>query len=144
VRIFHYHPDTRAFLGEGEAGESPLEPGAFLIPAHATDQAPPNPGPNQVPVFDGAAWSLVSLPDPPAPPPEPTAEELEAAAWAALRQERDCRLVACDWTQLPDVVERGTLTVDQVVAWKAYRKALCDLPENAVDPLNPPWPAPPV
>jgi hypothetical protein len=63
-------------------------------------------------------------------------------AMAALRLERDRRLLLCDWTQLPDV----PLSQNQVLQWRAYRKALRDTPEavqaqgwdGAVD-----WPVPP-
>ena len=46
-------------------------------------------------------------------------------AMTALRTERDRRLLACDWTQLPDV----PLSQSQVLAWRSYRKALRDTPE---------------
>jgi hypothetical protein len=63
-------------------------------------------------------------------------------AMTALRFERDRRLMACDWTQLPDV----PLAAYEVAQWRAYRKALRDIPEavqsqgwsGAVD-----WPTPP-
>lgn len=63
-------------------------------------------------------------------------------AMAALRFERDSRLMMCDWTQLPDV----PLTPAVVAQWRAYRKQLRDVPElveslgwdGAVN-----WPTPP-
>ena len=63
-------------------------------------------------------------------------------AMAALRVNRDSRLLACDWTQLPDV----PLAAYEVARWRTYRKALRDIPEavqaqgwsGAVD-----WPTPP-
>jgi len=63
-------------------------------------------------------------------------------AMAALRTERDRRLLSCDWTQLPDV----PLSQSQVMQWRAYRQALRNIPEavqaqgwdGAVD-----WPTPP-
>ena len=61
------------------------------------------------------------------------------AAWAALRAERDGRLAATDWTQLPD----APLTVEQVAAWRTYRQQLRDLPANTADPRNPIWPTRP-
>lgn len=60
-----------------------------------------------------------------------------AKALAAIRSERDARLRACDWTQLPDV---PTVTSD---AWKPYRQALRDMPESVADPFNPVWPLTP-
>lgn len=58
------------------------------------------------------------------------------AAWDAFRRERNARLSASDWTQVPDA------PVDRT-AWAAYRQALRDLPDNTTDPRNPVWPVPP-
>ena len=58
-------------------------------------------------------------------------------AMAALRQERNAKLAASDWTQGRDV----TLSNDD--AWKSYRTALRDLPANTSDPANPTWPEEP-
>lgn len=63
-------------------------------------------------------------------------QRTELAAWAALRVERDRRLTASDWTQLPDA------PVDQA-AWAAYRTALRALPDTTSDPYAPVWPVPP-
>jgi hypothetical protein len=62
-----------------------------------------------------------------------TVEEL----WFSVRAERDMRLAATDWTQLPDVplATRNT--------WTTYRQALRDVTRQA-DPLKITWPAPPV
>tara|TARA_R100000700_G_scaffold37257_1_gene47245 strand:+ start:15017 stop:15310 length:294 start_codon:yes stop_codon:yes gene_type:complete len=57
-------------------------------------------------------------------------------AWEELRQERNEKLQASDWTQSRDV----TLSNDD--EWKAYRSALRDLPETT-DPANPDWPKEP-
>lgn len=137
--VLHYDPATGELLGASEAQESPLEPGVYLIPAHATDQAPPEAGPDQIVRFVGGTWVVEARPSPPPPPPEPTPEELDAAAWARLRAERDRRRAASDWTQLPDVPMDPALRA----AWTEYRQALRDLPANTVDPFNPKWPVPP-
>lgn len=60
-----------------------------------------------------------------------------AKAMAQLRAQRDERLRACDWTQLPDVPEPTRL------AWLTYRQALRDLPDTTIDPFAPIWPTPP-
>lgn len=41
MKIYHYHEKTGLLLGEGMADPSPLEPGNWLIPAHATNVEPP-------------------------------------------------------------------------------------------------------
>lgn len=51
---------------------------------------------------------------------------------------RNALLVACDWTQMPDV----PLTEQQKLAWSAYRQALRDFPATC-DKTNPVWPVPP-
>ena len=65
--------------------------------------------------------------------------EKEARAWASLRTERDRRLAATDWTQLPDV----PLTAEQRAAWQQYRQALRDVPEQPGAPWDVVWPEPP-
>lgn len=62
-----------------------------------------------------------------------------AARWAALRAERNRRIAACDWTQMPD----APLTDAQRKAWAAHRQALRDLPKATKDPAAPVWPKPP-
>lgn len=56
--------------------------------------------------------------------------ELDSAALRErLRFERDQRLYASDWTQLPD----APLTSKQKTAWQTYRQALRDIPANNAD-----------
>jgi hypothetical protein len=70
--------------------------------------------------------------DPPLPP--------EADVLTDLLQQRNNKLAASDWTQMPDV----PLTDEQVTAWREYRQALRDWPETVTDPWNPPpFPKPP-
>jgi hypothetical protein len=49
-----------------------------------------------------------------------------AEAMDALRAVRNGRLVACDYTQLPDV----NLTPAQVEAWRIYRQELRDITDG--------------
>jgi len=58
MKIYHYHRDTEEYWGEGEAHESPLEPGIFLVPAYATELEPPITGENEVAVFENGAWEI--------------------------------------------------------------------------------------
>jgi homoserine kinase len=96
-------------------------------------------------LLDGEAWieghydnktkrivggSVVDIPQ-----SELDAEEIKRA-WANLKQDRKARLVASDWTQVPDA------PVDRE-AWAVYRQQLRDLPKNTTDPRNPVWPTPP-
>lgn len=76
--IHNYHPVTAEYLGPGIADESPLEPGEFLIPAHATTSTPPEEQAGFVRRFVNGAWgySPVEEPDaPPTPDPEPYVPE---------------------------------------------------------------------
>lgn len=57
--------------------------------------------------------------------------------WPLVRAERDRRLAASDWTQLPDV---PLLTKE---AWAVYRQALRDVTIQP-DPFNIVWPESPI
>jgi len=63
-------------------------------------------------------------------------EDHKAMLWSQLRTERNRRLAASDWTQLPDA------RVDKEV-WVEYRQKLRDLPGETQDPASPEWPPPP-
>jgi hypothetical protein len=60
----------------------------------------------------------------------------EQTEWTLVRAERDRRLLASDWTQLPD----SPLSTKQ--AWAVYRQALRDITLQP-DPFNIVWPVPP-
>ena len=57
--VYNYNPDTGEYLGPETAYESPMEPGVYLIPAHATTIAPPEADAGHVAVFADGAWTLV-------------------------------------------------------------------------------------
>lgn len=83
MKIYRYDADGWP-VGEGDADESPLEPGVFLIPAGATQHAPPAPRKGKRVRFDGAGWAVEAIPAPPAPPAK-TAEELRAEEVSAAQ-----------------------------------------------------------
>ena len=56
--LYHYHPTTFELLGASPTDENPMRPGEYLIPAHATDAAPPGAGDHEVAVFVDGAWAL--------------------------------------------------------------------------------------
>ena len=60
-----------------------------------------------------------------------------ARALAELREQRNALLAASDWTQLPDAPTANA------AAWRLYRQALRDLPEQTVYPDAPQWPTAP-
>lgn len=57
--VYHYAPDTGLFVGATAAEESPLEPGVHLIPAFATEVAPPSTHEREALVFIGGSWTTV-------------------------------------------------------------------------------------
>lgn len=59
--IFHYHPETGIYVGQGFADPSPFRPNEWLIPASATIIAPPNPQDGYVAVFNVAdeLWEMI-------------------------------------------------------------------------------------
>jgi hypothetical protein len=70
---------------------------------------------------------------------DPNLTEEQKLAW--ILQERDVRLAASDWTQLPDVIALH----DDVwlTNWRVYRQALRNLPDT-LDINNPVYPVPPL
>lgn len=69
---------------------------------------------------------------------EASAEELAdrvSSQWTVVRRDRNSKLTACDWTQLPDAPVSSS-------AWAAYRQALRDITDQS-DPFNITWPVEP-
>ena len=54
---------------------------------------------------------------------------------AGVRAERNTRIADCDWRVLPDVLNGE--------AWRVYRQALRDVPEQAGFPADVVWPVAP-
>ncbi|MEF2146635.1 MAG: hypothetical protein V3573_14410 [Desulfovibrionaceae bacterium] len=62
MQIYYYHRATGEFLGVGKADPSPLEPGAFLIPANATTTPAPMPVNGKVRVWGNGVWTYQNVP----------------------------------------------------------------------------------
>lgn len=58
--IYNINHNTGEFVSTGEADESPLEPGVWLIPADAVTEEPPKAGEREVPVYKDGKWELAS------------------------------------------------------------------------------------
>ena len=93
MKIYHYHIETGAFLGEGVADQSPLEPGVWLIPAQATIQRPPDIEEGEHAIWTGERWEVQPIPEPASEPslkpgPMTPEQKLEAVGLsvADLRQ----------------------------------------------------------
>ena len=59
MKIYNYHPATGEYISTSDADKSPLEKDVYLVPANATDIAPPNVIENQVACFKDGAWALL-------------------------------------------------------------------------------------
>ena len=66
-------------------------------------------------------------------------ELIDAQPLEELREERNKRISACDWTQLPNVPLPGAKKYE----WETYRQALRDITQTTEDPSNPVWPIQP-
>ncbi|MDF1652600.1 tail fiber assembly protein [Pseudomonas aeruginosa] len=69
-------------------------------------------------------------------PPDVLSAALLDQAWGLIRAERDRRIAATDYTQMPD----SPLTAEQRQAFAAYRQALRDIPQDHDSPDAVAWP----
>lgn len=130
--VYSFDPASLEFVGVAEAFESPLEPGVFLLPANATEIAPPDfDKAVQICTFNGTAWTVRARPEPdPVPPLTP--EEVRAALAADLLKERTLLLADSDWLVIrhQDEVLSGvapTLTAADLAALLKFRQELRDI-----------------
>lgn len=124
-----YHLDeTGRYICEGTADPDPMQPGKYLVPRNAVTTPIPADklqkywhwqwtGRKWIPQYDHA---------------------LHAAHIERVRHERNQRLYACDWTQLPD----AKLSVYEVFGWQKYRQQLRDITALPEFP-NVEWPVQP-
>lgn len=92
MTIYHYDPVTFDFIAPGLADKSPLEEDVFLIPAHATDTAPPlfDPVTHTCRFIDGR-WVVAEIPQS-EPEPEPSLADRQSAVWNKIKAERSARM----------------------------------------------------
>jgi len=105
------------YVGITVADQDPLDSTNWLIPAGCVETEPPTITDSQLAKWDGAKWSVETIPVV-EPDPEPIAPEV------LVRAERDGLLMNSDWTQVDDS------PVDKS-AWATYRQALRDLPAQS-------------
>lgn len=76
-----------------------------------------------------------------AKPQSAKSAEAEAQAWRTLRADRHERLSR--QVDTINAVRWDGMTGQQRTAWKRYRQALLDMPENTTNPASPVWPEKP-
>lgn len=108
-KIYNYHPDTGAFLSEGTADPSPLDPPdeetgepVWMVPNNATTIAPPMPMEGNVRIFRNGAWGYIK---PNAP--DDISEEPHGPSIDDVANERDIRLTADIAYNFGEEDERG-------------------------------------
>ena len=78
-----------------------------------------------------------------APYVPPTQEQLDEQAAAAIRSERNRKLVAEVDPIAGNALRWASLTAEQQQAWAVYRQALLDVPQQDGFPHNVSWPSKP-
>jgi hypothetical protein len=130
MKIYHYDSLTGAFAGTSEADPNPRRSGSFLIPAFATEVAPPSTSDKQFASWNVSEWEVKDIPE-----PEPVKEpEKPKLTWDQIRAQRNILLSQTDWIFAPDV----TLKNEQ--AWLKYRQSLRDIPQTFSTPEEVVWP----
>lgn len=115
----------------------PLEPDKFLIPGGCVEAVPKDPIPlGYVAIWDRETRDFVVIPDPYKILKDKFVSPRQKLSDQA-REVRNQLLAESDWTQLADTPSNIKK------AWKAYRQALRDLPEQEGFPNNIKWPMAP-
>ena len=114
--IYHYHPETNQLMGADMADPSPLEPGTWLIPAHATEAEPPEAAEGKTRHFVDGAWQYQDVPVP-EPVPEPVPQppnpkyvgiEFQGVMCSAMKTDQDGLLAVLVASQLQGTAFKPT------------------------------------
>ena len=124
--MYHFSPTTRQFYVQGIHRHIPDDAVSVAGELHAQFMAAQSRGDFNT-IRNG---QLIAI-----EPPTPEAAALAAAA----RRRRDAGLAGTDWTQLAD----SPLLKTQREAWKKYRQALRDIPQQKAFPTAIDWPKQP-
>ncbi len=135
--VYAYNQNTGEFVGTDTAFPDPLTPGNFLIPAGATQVAPPPFLAGHITKYVNGEWVQEEVVKPIPTPIQPNSED-ELALIA--RRERNIKLAESDWTQLTDV---PSWVASNLEDWQTYRQALRDVPQQEEFPTTINWPEKP-
>jgi len=58
-KVYHYHPDTKEFLGESVPRKDPKDPESYLIPAYAVEETPPLLIKGKARIYENGRWVYV-------------------------------------------------------------------------------------
>ena len=117
------------YVGATIADQDPLDSTNYLIPAGCVKTAPPTITDKQFAKWDGAKWSVETIP---VVEPDPEPKPLSQAE--TVRAKRAALLAASDTMALADRI------TDE---WRTYRQALRDVPAQAGFPTSVTWPVEP-
>ncbi len=105
MKIHNYDPFSKVFTCTTDADESPLEDGVFIIPANATDIAPPPLKEGEIAVFKDVDWEVRPA------KPEQTEEQKQQRKNAEARY----YLASTDWYAIRQMDE-GTPVPENIKA----------------------------
>ena len=127
MKIYNYHPEYNHYVGESIADESPLEPGIYLIPAHATTISIPDYDEGTVPVFNGSEWEVITD---------------KRGTWYDTSTSEEIT-VYNPQEEVSNLtrIKPPSIEVNQKLSWSNNQWVIEDLPPPP--PLFPPAPAPP-